>query len=81
MSTYYSRLGIGDMIYSVNSRGFKHPFIINQILFSNKDVAYRNSIGTHICYEWELDNINSESDVYYFTSKTKRDEFIQIMNA
>lgn len=77
---FYARLGIGDMIYSVNSDGFKHPYIVNQVLFSNNDVAYRNSIGTCICYEWELDNINSESGVYYFTSKVKRDEFIKLKN-
>ena len=79
MSTHYSRLGIGDMIYSVNSKGFKHPFIINQILFSNNDIAYRNAIGTHICYEQELDKCDSESGVYYFTSKVKRDKFIETL--
>ena len=79
MGTHYSRLDIGDMIYFINSHGFKHPYIVGQILYSkNNDVEYRNHIGTRICYEWELDNINSESGNYYFTSKTKRDNFIKI---
>ena len=74
------RLGIGDIIYSVNSEGYVHPYMINQVLFSKKDVAYRNAIGTHICYEYELDNIHTDSDRYYFTSKVKRDEFIKSKN-
>lgn len=77
MSTYNSRLGICDIIFSVNSEGYCHPWSIGQVLFTSNEIEYRNHIGTHICYDRELDNINSESDMYYFTSKVKRNEFIK----
>ena len=79
MSTFNSRLGIGDMIYSVNSEGYKQPYIIGCILFSKKDTAYLDHLGVHICYEWELDNIQIASNRFYFASKIKRDEFIKTL--
>lgn len=79
MNKFNSRLGLGDMIYFVNSKGDKHPYIIGQILFSGNDIEYRNHIGTRICHEWELDNIQHGSNRFYFTSKIKRDKFIEML--
>ena len=82
MSTFNARLGIGDIIYSVNLEGYKHPYIINQVLFTSKDISYKNAIGAHICFDWELDSTINSDDKYrfYFTSVTKREDFIKTMN-
>lgn len=77
MSTFYSRLGIRDIIFAVNSEGYSHPWSIGQVVFTGGEIEYRTHIGGHICYERELDNVNSESGIYFFTSKTKRDKFIE----
>lgn len=77
MSTFNSRLGIGDMIYSVNSEAYNQSYLIGYILFSKKDTAYLDHLGVHICYEWELDNIQIASNRFYFASKNKRDKFIE----
>lgn len=79
MSTFHSRLGINDIIYSVNFQGYKCPYIVREVLFSNKDISYRTQNGIHICYEYELDNINNHLN-FYFTSKQKRDNFIKSNN-
>lgn len=79
MNEFKSTLGLGDMICYVNSKGDKHLYIIGEISFKAGSIVYKNHIGTHICYDWELDNIHKteNSDKFYFTSKVKRDEFIK----
>lgn len=79
MSTFYSRLGINDVIYFADSKGYAQSFIIREIKFSTSGIDYINHLGTHICYEHELDNKYTNPN-FYFTSERERDEFLKTLS-
>lgn len=79
MSNFDAKIGIGDGIYACNHDGYKYLYIVGEVLFSNKGIEYRTFCGDTICFEYDLDNIHNKPTIY-FTSKIKRDKFINQMN-
>ncbi len=76
MSNFDAKIGIGDGIYACSRSGYKFLYIVGEVLFSNRGILYRTHCGDAICFEHDLDDIHNQP-IIYFTSKIKRDKFIE----
>ena len=79
MSNFNAKFEIGDMICACTFEGYKYSYIVGEVLFSNRGVQYRTHNGDAICFEHDLDDIHNYP-IIYFTSKIKRDKYIEILN-
>lgn len=79
MNNFEAKIGIGNGIYAYSRNGYKNLYIVGEVLFSSRGIQYRTHCGDIICFEHDLDDIHNQPTIY-FTSKVKRDKFIESLN-